>query len=88
MKKYRIRRNVIEEKCIEQIICNRCEKEIKTTGMFDLYYFNFEMRIGAVYPEGGSYEETTFDLCKNCAGIFVELLKEKGFNPHVEEISV
>jgi len=77
MEKTRKRRKTITFTEVTHKVCDKCEEEID----IDLHeVFDFRLRTGCSFLEGGGGEEFTLDLCQDCAPEAVELLKEHGFN--------
>ena len=64
--------------------CDKCGKKI-TDKSYDAFEFDFELKEGTCYPEGGGGEKYLLDLCKNCAPKAVELLKENGYKVRKED---
>ncbi len=64
--------------------CDKCGEKI-TSGSFDAFEFDFELKEGSCYPEGGSGKKQLLDLCKTCAWDAVNLLKENGFKVREED---
>ena len=46
---------------------------------FDVFESHFSFRSGDVFPEGGSVEVKSIDLCQKCNEEFLVLLKESGY---------
>ena len=73
-------------KMVEKVICDLCQTEIKSTGSYNVDDVTVEHRLGVNYPEGGSGEETSFDICSSCFTNRLSVwLKSQGANSHVEE---
>ena len=64
--------------------CDKCGAKIETNS-YDAFEFDFELREGRCYPEGGGGAKYLLDLCKNCAPKAVELLRENGYNVREED---
>jgi len=67
--------------------CDKCKTRIKT-GNFDSFECGFNYQEGDVYPEGGSIDQTTMELCQKCGKELVELLKSLGYRLNTEELSI
>jgi hypothetical protein len=65
-------------------ICDKCGQKIHTN-YYDAFNFKFSRRTGTEYPEGGSGEEETLDLCQDCSIKIVHLLKVNGYNVQFKE---
>lgn len=64
--------------------CDKCNNRIKSR-IYDAFSFDFEYVTGDSYPDGGSGERTTLDLCANCAEDLMELLKTNGYRLNKSE---
>lgn len=53
-------------------ICDFCKNEIKQGSFFDISSATIELEIGKVYPEGGTIEKYTVDICPDC---FIDRVK-------------
>lgn len=60
-------------------ICDKCDKRIKKDSSWDVFNCEFVHKTGEVYPEGGSGEEQTMELCQDCAKEFITLLHTNGY---------
>lgn len=67
--------------------CDKCKEKIKK-GFFDRFSCIFEYREGVVYPEGGSYEKTSMDLCQGCGGELINTLESLGYRLSSEEVEI
>jgi hypothetical protein len=67
------------------VYCDKCNKEIIVEEKFDAYEFTFERKEGNVFPEGGSLECHTMDLCKSCSLELIEQLKSFGYRINFHE---
>lgn len=77
----------VEEVTESFIECDKCKEKIKK-GFFDRFQCTFEYREGTVYPEGGSYEETSMDLCQHCGGELINVLESLGYRLSSEEVDI
>lgn len=70
-------------------ICGEVVKLVLHDENFKVDFINAERETGTVYPEGGSLERTTFDICFSCFDKVCEFIKDKGVT-HLkkEEIDV
>ncbi len=59
-------------------VCDKCGKKIEKDE-YDAFEFDFKLKEGTQYPEGGSGDEEEMDLCQACARELVEKLKEMGY---------
>ena len=64
--------------------CDKCGNEIKT-GLYDAFSFDFEVRTGESYPEGGNGQLFNMDLCQECFKELLELLKENKYRVDEKE---
>lgn len=67
-----------EVEVIAYIICDKCEKEIKTDN-FDAFSCELKYRTGKDFPEGSTGELTRMELCEDCADDLIELLKKHNY---------
>jgi len=83
MKKYELKERKIVEKTLSEVICNKCGEKIfiEIYNVFDCNILN--IRTGDNYPEGGSGDEFTMELCENCTQDMMKLLQENGY--HIEK---
>ena len=65
-------------------LCDKCN-EIITCGSYNAFKFEFRHRTGDSYPEGGSGEEDSLDLCQDCAESFIQMLKDNGYRVTTKE---
>ena len=65
--------------------CDKCHCEIKQQSTWDVFESEFTYKTGESYPEGGSGEKITLDLCQKCGIEAIELLKSNGFRINKEE---
>lgn len=65
-------------------LCDKCNQKV-STGSYDAFDFTFEHKTGYSYPDGGSGETDTMDLCPKCAKELVEMLKNNGYRINTEE---
>jgi len=68
-------------------VCDKCGKKIKKDDVHDAFEFDFKLKEGVQYPEGGSGDEEVMDLCQTCARELVEKLKEMGYGIRKEDWS-
>ena len=61
------------------VFCDKCGIQVKTT-VFDAFDFDFELRTGEQFPESGTGDKYTLDLCPACADDIVKDLKHNGYN--------
>ena len=59
-------------------LCDKCNERIKT-GSYDYFECGFTYKTGSSYPEGGSGELQSMQLCPKCADECVELLRANGY---------
>jgi len=64
--------------------CDKCGVKIEDK-YGDAFEFDFELKEGCSYPDGGGGEKQLLDLCKDCAWDAVNLLKENGFKVREED---
>jgi hypothetical protein len=55
-----------EKEVIDKITCDLCGKEIERNFGYDVNDVQVSHRTGSNYPEGGSGEETSADICGKC----------------------
>ena len=60
-------------------VCDKCDKKIVKTNWYDAFKFEFIHKTGDEFPEGGSGDVQTMELCQECAVDLVELLRENGY---------
>jgi len=65
-------------------VCDKCGIRINTV-LYDAFDFDFELKTGTSYPEGGSGDKWMLDLCEDCAKAAIELLKANGYKVREEE---
>lgn len=68
----------VEETVERYRVCDKCGKRIKTA-LFDAFDFDFELKIGEIYPEAGDGQKYTLDLCKMCSFELIKLLEREGY---------
>lgn len=78
-----------EKRLVEVIVekytlCDKCGEKVSKDN-FDAFNFNLEYHTGENYPEGGSGEKTTLDLCIECAPKLIELLNNNGFKTNAKD---
>ena len=64
--------------------CDKCGKKIEKD-CYDSFECKFNKKIGASFPDGGSGEEETLDICQECSEILVKLLLDNGYNIQFKE---
>jgi len=64
--------------------CDKCNKKI-VEELYNAFNFDFEYNIGATYPEGGSGDKYTLNLCKECAEEFIIFLKANNYRINESE---
>ena len=72
---------VIDERYTQ---CDKCGDRIKIGG-YDAFCCELEHKTGSSYPEGGSGDIDTLDLCQDCAKDLIKLLKENEYNVQSKE---
>lgn len=82
MRKYE--NQTIETRVEISCTCDKCGEEIKTD-YYDAFDFDFKLKTGFSYPEGGSGEKIILDLCKECAKMLVSFLQDNGFKTRTED---
>lgn len=64
------KREIIKEyDRLDSIVCDICKKTTKNgwrEGWYDAFESSIWMKTGSSFPEGGSGEETTIDICPDC----------------------
>ena len=65
-------------------VCDRCGNKIETT-LYECFDFDFEIRIGEKYPEGGHGNLLEMDLCQNCVPELKQLLLDNGYRINESE---
>lgn len=68
----------IENKVVDEVFCNKCEKEIELK-KFEEYYTGYHC--GGFYSKLGDMSEYQFDLCETCLN---ELFKTFKIDPFVK----
>lgn len=71
---------LITSKCF----CDKCHEEI-TTKKYDAFECSFYLRTGNNFPESGSGENKSMDLCSNCADGLIDLLRNNGYRINESE---
>lgn len=80
-----------DDEVIESITCDICKKTYsgehwEKASSYDVLETEVKLRTGSSYPEGGSGEETYFDICPTCfEEKLIPALKELGAIPTVKE---
>jgi hypothetical protein len=59
-------------------LCDKCNNKIEVA-RYDVFECELIHKVGTAYPEGGSGDEQTMELCQKCAYDLVELLRENGY---------
>ena len=80
----------IDQTITESITCDICKKTYKGRDWERENYSALEtevrMKSGSLYPEGGSGEEITFDICPTCfQKKLIPALKELGADPTISD---
>ena len=65
-------------------MCDKCGNRVHKE-RFELFEFQLEYRTGTHYPEGGSEDEWSLDLCQECAPKLLKILQDNGFKPRHKE---
>ena len=75
------------QKVVAGTTCDVCNSVIPPEALFEKRETTVSHKEGSVYPEGGDYEETSFDLCDVCWGTkLVPFLESLGAVKQVKEI--
>ncbi len=73
------------EERLDKVVCDLCQKTIKEE-RYEVDTVVVTYRNGDNYPEGGSGEETSFDVCSDCwKEKLLPWFKEQGASPQCEE---
>ena len=66
---------------VEKVVCDKCGCDISMEDNYEVFQFEFSIRIGESYQRGGGTfgEKIEIDLCKKHAIEAVKLLEENGF---------
>ena len=59
-------------------LCDKCNRRIETS-TYDAFECEFTHKTGKSYPEGGSGDIQSMQLCQKCAVECVELLQTNGY---------
>lgn len=71
---------------VDKITCDICGVEIKAREWGDAEEIEVKHRTGTAYPDGGSGEETTVDLCAKCFDEkLIPWLRAQGAQPTTKE---
>lgn len=71
---------------VERVTCDMCGAEIKGRTYGDAEEIEVKHRTGTSYPEGGSGEETSVDLCGKCFDErLIPWLRAQGAEPLMRE---
>ena len=62
----------------DYIVCDKCDDKI-VPDYWNSFDFDFTLRTGKSYPEGGFGEEDSMQLCEDCAEQLVAFLKTEGY---------
>ena len=73
-----------EESVLIETLCDKCNEPIHTT-CYNAFDFEFEIKTGESYPEGGSGDKLEMDLCQSCALELTEFLKLNGYRINESE---
>ena len=79
-----------DDEVVVSITCDICNKIYKGSDWERKNYSVLEtevrMKTGFAYPDGGSGEEITFDICPDCfMNILIPALKELGAHPTISD---
>jgi hypothetical protein len=90
MKNKKATSRVVEEEITESITCDICKRTFAGDVWEKKFYTVLEtqvsMKTGVSYPEGGSGEKLTFDICPTCfKEKLIPALKELGAQPTTSE---
>ena len=72
----------------EYYTCDKCGERIKKDSMYDGFSCNLTYIVGYDYPEISDGEESSLDLCKNCAIVLMDLLKVNGYRINTEDRAI
>jgi len=67
--------------------CDKCKCRIQIDN-FDTFECNFKYQKGDVYPEGGSIDETTMELCQKCGKELLETLKSLEYRLNFRKLDI
>jgi hypothetical protein len=80
----------IRTKTVVAIVCDLCKRQQKGDSFeskpFELIEIEVKSRIGTSYPEGGSAQEISYDLCPACFERLDEWLRSQGAAPSVKRV--
>lgn len=66
---------------VTRVICDKCGKPVTSSKNYNAYDSGwFECKTGSMFPEGGSGDLYTLDLCEDCSRNLCSFLKENGYN--------
>jgi hypothetical protein len=70
----------------DENFCDKCGANVKSEiDCYDVYKCDIKIKTGVSYPEGGSGEYKTIDLCQKCSEEFLTLLNNNGYRINIEE---
>lgn len=58
--------------------CDKCQRKIETTSMYDCFSASIIITEGEAYPEGNFSEIKRADFCQDCADAVFNFLKQMG----------
>ena len=77
-----------EKEVLDKVTCDICKKKILDPEVYEIDETEVFRRTGVNYPEGGSGEEISIDMCGDCFdNKFIPWLKSVGANPISEDWS-
>jgi len=65
-------------------LCDKCNQKIETRGS-SAFDFKLTFQTGSSYPEGGSGNTRSVDLCENCAHDLMRMLEREGYRVNFSE---
>ena len=80
-----------DSEVVDSVTCDICKKiyqgeHWERESSYDVLETEVKMKTGSSYPEGGSGEEISFDICPTCfTEKLVPVLKELGAEPTVSD---
>ena len=76
-----VKKRVLREVTVkDETFCDKCGVDVKKgVDTYDAYECEVRIKTGNNYPEGGTGEECTVDLCKKCSNGFLQLLEDNGY---------
>ena len=71
---------------LDKTTCDWCKNKIERDDPYDVEKVTIKHKTGDLFPEGGSGEIRSFDLCPECfSNELVEWFKRNGVEPQVED---